>query len=134
MLKDSPSQDRNITTGMAFSNDGAKMFVVGWIGEDINEYTLSTPFDVSTASYAGDVERFSVSEQDTAPRGMAFSNDGAKMFVVGWIGEDINEYTLSTPFDVSTASYADDVERFSVSEQDTAPQAWRFQMTAPRCS
>ena len=110
--------------GMAFSNDGLKMFVVGWFGEDINEYTLSTPFDVSTASYDGNAERLSVSEQDPAPRGMAFSNDGAKMFVVGWYDEDINEYTLSTPFDVSTATFDDVV--FSVSEQDTAPQGMAF--------
>ena len=111
-------------TGMAFSNDGAKMFVIGTVGDDINEYTLSTPFDVSTASYAGDVERFSVSGQNQAPQGMAFSNDGAKMFVVDWLGEDINEYTLSTPFDVSTATFDDVV--FSVSEQDPAPRGMAF--------
>ena len=35
---------------MAFSNDGTKMFVVGECEDNINEYTLSTPFDVSTAS------------------------------------------------------------------------------------
>ena len=90
--------------GMAFSNDGLKMFVVGWFGEDINEYTLSTPFDVSTASYDGNAERLSVSEQDPALRGMAFSNDGAKMFIVGDHGNAIIEYTLSTSFDVSTAT------------------------------
>ena len=110
--------------GMAFSNNGTKMFVVGWFGEDINEYTLSTPFDVSTASYAGDVERFSVSEQDPAPRGMAFSNDGAKMFVVGDHENAIIEYTLSTPFDVSTATFDDVV--FSVSMQETTPTDMAF--------
>ena len=89
---------------MAFSNDGARMFVVGWLDEDINEYDLSAPFDVSTASF---VDSFGVSSQDIAPTGMAFSNDGAKMFVVGDQGNDINEYTLSAPFDVSTAEFVD---------------------------
>ena len=126
----SVSGQERTPTGMAFSNDGAKMFVVGDQGNDISEYTLSTPFDVSTATFANVV--FSVSGQDTSPQGMAFSNDGAKMFVVGWNGANISEYTLSTPFDVSTASYDGNAERFS--GQDPAPQAWRFQMTAPRCS
>ena len=112
-------------TGMAFSNDGAKMFVVGDTGNYINEYTLSPPFDVSTASYAGNTERFSVAGQETSPFGMAFSNDGTKMFVVGNIGNDISEYTLSTPFDVSTASYDDD-EKFSVAGQDDNPQGMAF--------
>ena len=30
------------------------MFVIGWTGDDANEYTLSTAWDVSTAKYAGD--------------------------------------------------------------------------------
>ena len=103
--------------GMAFSNDGAKMFIVGDQGNDINAYTLSTPFDVSTASFDNVV--FSVADQDRKPEGMAFSNDGAKMFVVGWNNNAINEYTLPTPFDISTASF---VHSFNVSSQDTSPR------------
>ena len=106
--------------GMAFSNDGAKMFVVGYTGEDINEYALSTAFDVSTAVF---VDAFSVSSQEAQPQGMAFSNDGAKMFVVGFVGEDINEYTLSAAFDASTAVF---VDAFSVSSQETGPQGMAF--------
>ena len=102
------SQD-SAPTGMAFSSDGAKMFVVGVTGRDINEYALSTAFDASTATF---VDAFSVSSQETFPTGMAFSNDGAKMFVVGGIGKDINEYALSTAFDASTATF---VDAFSVS-------------------
>ena len=103
--------------GMAFSNDGAKMFIVGDQGNDINAYTLSTPFDVSTASFDNVV--FSVADQDRKPEGMAFSSDGAKMFVVGWNNNAINEYTLPTPFDISTASF---VHSFNVSSQDTSPR------------
>ena len=91
--------------GIAFSNNGTKMFVVGDDHNNINQYTLSTPFDISTASYDGNDERFSVSSQDTSPRGMAFSNDGTKMFVVGYTNKNINQYALSSPFDVSTASF-----------------------------
>ena len=65
---------------MAFSNDGAKMFVVGDVGNDINEYALPAPFDVTAARF---VHSFNVSSQEAFPRGVAFSNDGAKMFVVG---------------------------------------------------
>ena len=103
--------------GMAFSNDGAKMFITGDQKNNIIEYTLSTPFDVSTASFDDVV--FSVSDQDRKPEGMAFSSDGAKMFVVGWNNNAVNEYTLPTPFDISTASF---VHSFNVSSQDTSPR------------
>ncbi len=105
---------------LAFSTDGTKMFVLGATGDDVNEYTLSTGFDVSTASF---VDSFSVSSQDTNPRGLAFNTDGTKMFVTGNNGDDVNEYTLSTGFDVSTASY---VDRFSISSQDTMPAGLAF--------
>ena len=48
---------------------------------------------------------FQYQSQEQLPTGMAFNNDGTKMFVVGNTGYDVNEYTLSTAFDISTASY-----------------------------
>ena len=113
--------------GIAFNNDGTKMFVVGDNDNDINEYTLSTGFDVSSASFVdgnGDGTGFDISGQDTAPRGLTFNNDGTKMFVAGNIGNDINEYTLSIGFDLtSTVSF---VDRFDISSQDTTPQGIAF--------
>jgi sugar lactone lactonase YvrE len=116
---DVSAQEAN-PNGIAFNTDGTKMFIVGDSGQDVNEYTLSTGFDVSTATF---VDSFSVSAQDTAPRGIAFNTDGTKMFIVGQQGEDVNEYTLSTGFDVSTASF---VDSFSVSAQESSPQGIAF--------
>ena len=105
---------------LAFSADGTKMCVVGVLGDDVNEYTLSTAFDVSTASF---VDSFDISSQENSPTGLAFNNDGTKMFIAGNGGDDINEYTLTTGFDVSTASF---VDSFDVSSQDTAPNGLTF--------
>ena len=88
---------------MAFSNDGTKMFVVGSRGEAVNEYTLSLAFDVSTAVFVGAT---SVSSQDGDPAGMTFSNDGAKMFVVGNHGNDVNEYALSSVYPITVTNEA----------------------------
>jgi hypothetical protein len=90
--------------GLAFNNDGTKD-VYCWAiqDDDVNEYDLSTAFDISTAVYS---QNFSVSAQDSQPSGIAFNTDGTKMFVVGYSGDDVNEYSLSTGFDVSTASYS----------------------------
>jgi hypothetical protein len=77
------------------------MFVVGTTGDDVNEYDLSVGFDVSTASYS---QNFSVAAQETTPTDVPFNTDGTKMFILGITGDDINEYTLSTGFDISTAS------------------------------
>ena len=106
--------------GLAFSTDGTKMFVLGTSGDDVNEYTLSTGFDVSTASF---VDSFSVSSQEDNPWGLAFNSDGTKMFVTGLTGVDVNEYDLSTAFDVSTASYS---QNFSISSETSTPRGITF--------
>lgn len=89
--------------GLFFKPDGTKMYVVGGIGNDVNEYSLSTPWDISTTSYS---QNFSVSAQDVQPTGLFFKPDGTKMYVVGYDGVDVNEYTLSSAWDISTASYS----------------------------
>lgn len=103
-----------------FKADGIKMYTSGASGSTyaVNEYTLSTAYDISTASY---VQQFSVSSQTTSPRAVWFSTDGTKMFVQGVAA--VYEYTLSTAWDISTASY---VDNFSVSAQDTAPSGLTF--------
>jgi len=107
-------------SGLFFKPDGTKMYVLGDNGRDVNEYDLSTAWDISSASY---VQNFLVSAQDTAPTGLSFKPDGTKMYVLGLSGRDVNEYDLSTAWDISSASY---VQNFLVSAQDTAPYGLFF--------
>jgi hypothetical protein len=108
-------------SSVAFNNDGTKMFIVRSGATDIvDEYTLSTAFDISTSSF---VDGFNINSQDTSPWQIAFNTDGTKMFIVGLTGDDVNEYTLSTGFDVSTASF---VDSFSVTAQENSPYGLAF--------
>ena len=93
-------------SGLAFSNNGKKMFVVGLDGTDdyVYEYTLGTDWDVSTASY---VDAFGIASQDANPQDIWFDYAGETMFIVGDQGNDVNVYTLSTAWDISTASFTE---------------------------
>ena len=106
--------------GLFFKPDGTKMYVLGSTDDDVNEYDLSTAWDITTASY---LQLFSVAAQDTSPTGLFFKPDGTKMYVLGSSGDDVNEYSLSTAWDVTTASY---VQLFSVATEDSNPQAVFF--------
>ena len=103
-----------------FKPDGTKMYMVGTTGQDVNEYNLSTAWNVTTAVY---LQLFSVAGQEANPRGLFFKPDGTKMYVVGDAGDDVNEYDLSTAWDVTTAVF---LQNFSVSAQDLNPQAIFF--------
>jgi len=112
------SQDGS-ALGFAFSTDGTKMYVSGTATDRIHQYTLTTAFDLSTASY--DSVSFLYGSNNS---GVAFKDDGTKMYITGYSTDDIKQYTLSTAFDVSTASY--DSVSLSVSSQDTAPYDLTF--------
>jgi len=107
-------------TGVFFKPDGTKMYIVGTVGREVNEYSLSTAWDISTATF---VQNFSVSAQGTAPQFIFFKTDGTKMYIVETIGKNVNEYSLTTAWDISTASYD---QAFSVSAQVTDPQGLAF--------
>ena len=108
--------------GIIFNNDGSKMYMVGETNDNAHQYSLSTAFDLSTASY--DSVSFSFSSQDTAPYDIAFNNDGSKMYMSGTSSSSLYQYSLSTAYNLSTASY--DSVSFSVSSQDTFPRDIAF--------
>ena len=80
-------------------NPGELLFVLGDDGNDINEYLLTTAYDLSTASF---VDAFSVAAQDDKVRALAFDDDGDKVYTVGGTGNEINQYPLVTGYDIST--------------------------------
>ena len=89
----SVSGQENSPQGVVFNTDGTKMFIVGTSGDDVNEYALTTGFDVSTASFT---DSFSVAAQDGVPYDLAFNTDGTKMFILGENTGYVYQYTLST--------------------------------------
>jgi len=100
--------------------DGTKFYILGTVGDDVNEYDLSTAWDITTASY---VQNFSVNSQDTSPASLFFKEDGTSMFVVGYTNDNVYQYSLSTAWDISTASY---VQSYSVATQELTPQGLFF--------
>lgn len=99
---DTGSQDGSMNS-LFFSTDGTKMFTAGHSTDTIYEYSLSTGFDLSTASYNS--VSLSISSQDTFPKGLSFSSDGTKMYMSGDTNDNVYQYTLTSAWDLSTASY-----------------------------
>ena len=118
--------------GIAFNEDGTKLFTSYHFlanpgGEEeatykLNEYNLSTPYDISTRTYAGNDERCELnSESDGTGNGpygsnaklhdIEVSNDGRKVFVVSGptannIDSDkVYRFDLTSPYDISTCFY-----------------------------
>ena len=105
------SADHTLTTdqtnhadprGLWFSPDGDEMYSVDGTGDVVVQYSLTTAWDLSTATYT---RKFDVSTEEALPKSVCFSTDGLNMYVTGWSGDGIDRYTLTTAWDISTASH-----------------------------
>jgi hypothetical protein len=99
----SVSTQENNPYGMYIGDSGSVMYILGATNRTVYQYSLSTPWDLSTASYTG--TSFSVNAQETVPLAVVFGNSGSSMYIAGHTADRIFEYSLSTPWDVSTATY-----------------------------
>jgi sugar lactone lactonase YvrE len=120
-LSKSVTAEETSPSGLFLSPDGLNMYVNGSTGDDVNQYTLSTAWDVSTATF---VRLFSTSAQDSAPNDIFFKPDGLSMFIMGQTNDTVFQYTLSSAFDISTATYAS--KSFSVAAQESTPAGLWF--------
>ena len=89
--------------GISFSTDGTKMYVGDTGSEVIFQYTLSTAWDITTASY--DSVSLSCSTQDSNITDFHFLASGKILYVVGATNNSVFQYTLGTAWDLSTASF-----------------------------
>jgi len=96
------SSQESYVNAIQFNADGTKFFAMGYQGDDVNEYTLSTAYDLTTYTF---VDSYDISGKTDQPEGLDFKPDGTEMYVVTRGDSNVHQYTLSTGFDVSTASF-----------------------------
>ena len=108
--------------GLFFKPDGTKFYIVGSTNDTVYQYSCSTAWDISTASY--DTKSFGVFAQESTPLGLFFKSDGAKFYIVGSNSDTVYQYSCSTAWDISTASY--DSKSFSVAGQEAVPNGLAF--------
>ena len=83
------------------SPDGTKMYTIKGYGNTVSQYTLNTPYSVSSSTFVRD----RTSTNTTPIVGLQFKPDGTKMYVYSNSGvAALQEFTLSTAWDISTAS------------------------------
>jgi hypothetical protein len=90
-------------TSLFFKSDGTKLFISDYLGDAIYQYTLTTAWDLSTASY--DSVSLTVTSQDGNPNHLDFKPDGTKLYLLGTTNDTIFQYSMTTAWDLSTASY-----------------------------
>lgn len=98
-------QPTNGSEGLWFKSDGTKLYFIDTsltLDKDkIHQYGMATPWDITTATLEVKVGPFiSPLATDSGANGLAFSEDGTKLYVQY---NNTQQYNLSVPWDLSTA-------------------------------
>lgn len=121
----SVSSQETSPTGLFFTPDGARMFIVGTTSDRVWQYELSTPWQVNTATHTAGAN-VSVASQDGTPQSVFFSNIGDKMYITGSTTGKVYEYNLSTNWQVNTATHTSTANLTPASILASTLKAGRF--------
>lgn len=106
------------------SRDGTKIFACPYSNQTVHSWTLSTPYDTSTATK--DAATFTDSNNLLGfPTHINFDSKGTKMYIVD-DSADVYQYSMTTAYDLSTASY--DSKTFDFSAQSISTQSMVFNL------
>ncbi len=97
------SQDTN-SGGLWIKPDGTKFYFTGINNDFIYQYSMSTPWDISTGSYDSKSCNMNSSPNIDTPHGVCANDDGSIFYVINAANDTIYELDLSTAWDVSTCS------------------------------
>lgn len=102
-------------SAVSFKSDGTKMYVMGndsvGKGGTVYQYSLSTAWNVTTATYDSVSYEVPFSGQEDSAAGFTFKSDGTYLYVLQHYYDDIfempraqiHQYSLDTAWNVSTA-------------------------------
>jgi len=99
---------------LQIDSTGSNLYVLGGVGPKVYQFTVNTPWDTSDITFVGS---FDVGDDEFTPQGMYLGNGGAELYIIGTgavdseaDGRKIFQYTLSSPYDITTAAYTNDFD------------------------
>jgi len=107
----------NQPRSIIFNDDWTVLYVLWDAVNDINEYALSTAYDISTGTFTQIA--LSINSQETSPRDFMFNDDWTKLYVIWQAGREVNEWALSTAYDISTWTFTQIA--LSVNSEESTP-------------
>jgi hypothetical protein len=115
-------QPGNGNRALSFSSDGVYMFTVSEVPHTLHKYELSTPWDISSASYIS-TETIPKAGNEDYPHSVTWSPDGRKAVITWWENSSdkrLHSYNLTTGWDFSTATRIAAVQMSGSSIRDAA--------------
>lgn len=89
-------------TGLFINPDGTSLYHVESINDLIYQYDMSPAWDLLSASDTGNT--FDIAGETTIAFGLSFQSNGSSVYVVDRVINTVFQYTVDTPWDLSTTT------------------------------
>jgi len=109
--------DETTPRGFTFKSDGTRLYVIGTTGDDINQYTLSTAWDITSAGASTTRALVPLVAALTTPTSLVFKDDGTKCYVLNSGNDVIYQFSLGTAWDVSGTFTYDNVSLTTTTQE-----------------
>ena len=105
-IREASAENATEPIGVELSPDGTKVFFARFAaGQNLYQYTLDTPFNISTLDASSEViinlKAGSDDLDDGKLEGLTFNGDGTKVYAIDFAGK-MNVHSLETPYDFSS--------------------------------
>ena len=92
-------------TGMTFSADGLYMYIYSSYLRYMHRFALATAWNISSATQTSSSFPSTQITLSGASTGLAISADGTRLIITESNGDRILEYTLNTPYSITSTSF-----------------------------
>lgn len=101
--------------GITISDNGLLLVIAGTTGNTVGHYVFGVAYDGSSVTYNA-ADDFAVGTEDTDPVGVAITEDGLKLYVLGAQNDKVYAYTYGVAYDGSSLVYDGAPDDLSVAE------------------
>jgi hypothetical protein len=115
---------------LSWGDSGTRFYTVEQNSHRVHSFTLTTAYDMSTASYDGINSSMDITGRTTNGQDVALSADGYTIYVLGTTS--VYKFLLSTAFDLSTATYQSSSDWTGFNSEDTVATAMLFNDTGQK--
>jgi sugar lactone lactonase YvrE len=111
-------------------SDGTRLYIIYNRESKVKQFDMSETWNIFSISveaggFLSNSGEVNVATQESNTSGLSFSNTGVYMYVTGTATDKVHQYTLGTPWDVTTASYTQNVNVF-IQTTETQPTGLTF--------
>lgn len=95
--------------GIAFINKGLTVFLTERNDDEVREYTLTAPYDLTTFNTTA-VNTLPVFTTSPNPEGIVVKTDGKMMYIISETNNTVDRYILPTPNSLAGAFFVDSLD------------------------